>query len=65
MILIYDFYTANKEYLDAECQDMVIEDVVYPEGIMKKMSYPQMKVLDMAFWQIGYDIELKKLNRKR
>lgn len=65
LIKLIDFYTANKEYLDAECQDMVIEDVVYPEGIMKKMPYPQMKVLDMAFWQIGYDIELKKAKQKK
>ena len=24
------------------------------------MSYPQMKMLDMGFWQIGFELDMKK-----
>lgn len=47
-----DFYEKNREKLEAAKNNMKVYD----------LPYPQMKLLDMAFWQIGF--EKNKQNRK-
>ena len=59
------FYKANKKIFDSACKKMEITDVVYPEGKKYKLSYPQMKMLDMAFWQIGYKKALRDEKKKK
>ena len=46
---LIDFYENNKEQFETQRKTMKIEN----------LSYPQMKLLDMGFWQLGYNIETK------
>lgn len=62
---LIEFYRANKAIFDNECKKMEITDVVYPEGKICKLPYPQMKMLDMAFWQIGYEKALRDDKKKK
>ena len=43
------FYENNIEQLDSVPQKFIVAD----------MLYPQMKILDMGFWQIGFDLDNK------
>ena len=44
------FYEANNDRLEEARRGMWTDDLIYP----------QMKLLDMGFWQIGYDQETKE-----
>lgn len=50
IMLLVDFYDKNTERLESARSKMKIED----------MQYPQMKLLDMGFWQIGFDLDMNK-----
>ncbi len=52
LLRLVDFYEKNREKLEATKNNMKVYD----------LPYPQMKLLDMAFWQIGF--EKNKQNRK-
>ena len=43
------FYEINIEQLDSVPLNFIVAD----------MLYPQMKILDMGFWQIGFDLDNK------
>ena len=45
-----DFYEAHNDRLEEARRGMQCED----------MTYPQMKLLDMGFWQVGFDQETKE-----
>lgn len=47
---LVDFYKHNEEQLEKIRMKMKIEDI----------TYPQMKILDMGFWQIGFNLDMKK-----
>lgn len=47
IIQLVKFYEDNKIELEKAREDMKIQDI----------PYPQMKVLDMGFWQFGFDLE--------
>ncbi len=44
-----DFYELNKDTLELIREQMVVGNILYP----------QMKLIDMGFWQIGYDMDSK------
>lgn len=46
---LINFYENNIEQLDSVPQKFIVAD----------MLYPQMKILDMGFWQIGFDLDNK------
>lgn len=50
LLKLVDFYEAHNDRLEEARRGMQCEDLVYP----------QMKVLDMGFWQIGYDQETRE-----
>ena len=50
ILQLVDFYEKNIEQLDSVQKNFIVAD----------MLYPQMKILDMGFWQIGFDLENKK-----
>lgn len=50
IMLLVNFYDKNTERLESARSKMKIED----------MPYPQMKLLDMGFWQIGFDLDMNK-----
>ena len=45
-----DFYEEHNDRLEEARRGMQCED----------LTYPQMKLLDMGFWQIGYDEATKE-----
>lgn len=47
---LVDFYEENSERLESARSKMKVED----------MPYPQMKVLDMGFWQLGFDLDMNR-----
>lgn len=47
---LVDFYEHNEEQLEKIRMKMKIENI----------PYPQMKILDMGFWQIGFNLDMKK-----
>jgi len=47
---LVEFYSSNKQIFENERKKMKIEE----------LDYPQMKIIDMIFWQIGYDSDLNK-----
>ena len=47
-----DFYEKNAEQFDCILKTMKISDI----------QYPQMKMIDMGFWQIGYDMSVAPSN---
>lgn len=49
---LVDFYEENYEQLERVKKGMHVYD----------LEYPQMKLLDMGFWQIGFEIEFRKNN---
>lgn len=46
LIGLADYYEENKTEL---------EDARSTISKARKLEYPQMKILDMAFWQLGFD----------
>lgn len=50
IMLLVDFYERNAEQLESARSKMTVEG----------MPYPQMKLLDMGFWQIGFDLDMNK-----
>lgn len=50
VLQLVDFYEKNADRLDQVQQNMTVFD----------LPYPQMKIIDMGFWQIGYDLDMKK-----
>ena len=47
LLYLVDFYEANTERLDECRRNLFAYD----------LQYPQMKLVDMGFWQIGFDID--------
>ncbi len=56
ILMLCDFYQKNKAQFNISCSKMKVKDVPYPE----------MKFLDMGFWQIGYseDMATKKKTKR-
>ena len=52
---LIDFYSSNEDLFESAREKFYISSNV---------QYPQMKLLDMGFWEIGYDIEEKKKKQK-
>lgn len=50
ILQLVDFYEKNIEQLDSVQKNFIVAD----------MLYPQIKILDMGFWQIGFDLDNKK-----
>lgn len=50
VLQLADFYENNAGKLDEVQKSMMVFD----------LPYPQMKIIDMGFWQIGYDLDAKK-----
>ena len=50
VLKLVDFYEENFEKLEKSRKGMTIED----------LPYPQMKMLDMGFWQIGFEMDTEK-----
>ena len=50
ILKLVDFYEYNKEKLEAARAGLKVNG----------MPYPQMKILDMGFWQIGFELDTKK-----
>lgn len=50
VLQLVDFYEKNADRLDQVQQNMTVFD----------LPYPQMKIIDMGFWQIGYDLDIRK-----
>lgn len=50
---IIDFYEQNHEQLEDVRKSMKVGD----------MFYPQMKIIDMGFWQLGFDEDMKLKTR--
>lgn len=51
---IIDFYDKYREQLEDVRKSMIVED----------MLYPQMKIIDMGFWQLGFESDMKTRNKK-
>lgn len=52
LLKLADFYESNSTRLEEARQTLKVKDYDLP--------YPQMKLLDMAFWQIGLEKDVKK-----
>lgn len=50
LLELVDFYESHNDRLEEARRGMRTEDLVYP----------QMKLLDMGFWQVGYDQETRE-----
>ncbi len=50
VLQLVDFYEKNADRFCSLQEKMVVSD----------LKYPQMKILDMAFWQIGFDLDMQK-----
>ena len=50
MLKLVDFYEENKTQLEATRKTLTVEG----------LPYPQMKMLDMGFWQIGFELDSNK-----
>ena len=51
---IIDFYEQNHEQLEDVRKNMKVGN----------MLYPQMKIIDMGFWQLGFESDMKTRNKK-
>lgn len=49
VLQLINFYENNADRLEPVRKEMKVYD----------LSYPQMKILDMGFWQIGFDLDMK------
>lgn len=50
LLKLVDFYERNNDQLEKVRQELKVYDLLYP----------QMKLLDMGFWQIGFEIDVNK-----
>ena len=50
VLQLVDFYEKNADRLNQVRQSMTVFG----------LPYPQMKIIDMGFWQIGYDLDMTK-----
>ena len=50
VLKLVDFYEEHNDRLEEARREMQTDDLIYP----------QMKLLDMGFWQVGYDQETKE-----
>ena len=50
LLKLVDFYEENKTQLEATRKTLTVEG----------LPYPQMKMLDMGFWQIGFELDSNK-----
>ena len=50
LLRLADFYEENKDQLEAVRDGLKVNS----------LPYPQMKMLDMGFWQIGFELDMKK-----
>ena len=50
LLKLVDFYENNKAQFEAMRKTLTVEG----------LPYPQMKMLDMGFWQIGFELDSKK-----
>lgn len=50
VLQLVDFYEKNADRFDQVQENMHVFDLLYP----------QMKIIDMGFWQIGYDLDMHK-----
>ena len=50
ILRLVDFYEQNEERLESTRSELKVFD----------LPYPQMKMLDMGFWQIGFEKDDKK-----
>ena len=50
LLKLVDFYEANNAQLEAARDGLKVNG----------LPYPQMKMLDMGFWQIGFELDTKK-----
>lgn len=50
ILRLADFYEENEYVLEQTRKEMRVED----------LPYPQMKMLDMGFWQIGFDLDASR-----
>lgn len=50
LLKLVDFYEDNKEQLEATRNSLMVNG----------LPYPQMKMLDMGFWQIGFELDTQK-----
>ena len=50
LLKLVDFYEENKDQLEAARDGLKVNG----------MPYPQMKMLDMGFWQIGFELDTEK-----
>ena len=50
ILKLVDFYEENKDQLETARADLNVNG----------LPYPQMKMLDMGFWQIGFELDTKK-----
>ncbi|MGT2711314.1 hypothetical protein [Streptococcus oriscaviae] len=50
LLQLAEFYEEHAARLELRRKEMTIEGVLYP----------QMKLLDMGFWQIGYDLDMMR-----
>lgn len=50
LLKLVDFYEENKKILEAAREGLKVNG----------MPYPQMKLLDMGFWQIGFELDTNK-----
>ena len=49
ILQLIKFYEEYSDKLNLLQEQLIVDD----------LKYPQMKILDMAFWQIGYDEDMK------
>ena len=50
LLKLVDFYEENKTQLEATRKTLTVEG----------LPYAQMKMLDMGFWQIGFELDSNK-----
>lgn len=50
VLKLVDFYEKNADRLEPVRKEMIVFD----------LPYPQMKMIDMGFWQIGFDLDKDK-----
>ena len=50
VLKLVDFYEKNADRLEPVRKEMIVYD----------LPYPQMKMIDMGFWQIGFDLDKDK-----
>ena len=55
LLKLVDFYETNKKKFEEIRKKLKVDE---------NLLYPQMKLVDMAFWKIGFDIDTEKRTKK-